>query len=61
MVERQLQQLRNYVEERAEKTDSSISRQMGNMDEKIEAITSMLETLTNPKAPEENEDDIGEN
>ena len=60
-VERQLQQLRSYVEERAEKTDTNISRQMGNMDEKMEAITSMLETLINPKAPEADEEDIGEN
>ena len=61
VVERQLQQLRSYVEERAEKTDTNISRQMGNMDEKMEAITSMLETLINPKVPEADEEDIGEN
>lgn len=43
IVERQIQQLRGYVEERADKSDNTILRQIGVLDEKIEAITALLE------------------
>jgi hypothetical protein len=55
VVERQIQQLRSYVEERAEKTDTAIVRLIGNLDEKIDALTAIVEYEKNPKAEEEEE------
>ncbi len=42
VVERQIQQLHSYVEERAEKTDTAIVRLIGNLDEKIDAFTAIV-------------------
>ena len=53
VIERQIQQLRNYVEERAEESDSTILRQMAILDEKIEAIAAHLD----PEAKEDEDDD----
>ena len=51
VVERQIHQLRNYVEERAEETDSNIVRQSAMLAEMIEGIAAHL----NPGAKKEEE------
>ena len=53
LVERQIAQLRTYVEDRAEQSDNTILRQMANVVEMLETIDAKLDA----KDKTEEEDD----
>jgi len=56
IVERQLTQLRSYVEERAQQSDNTITRQINALDEKINEVHAIVEAKDQP---DENEDSDG--
>lgn len=57
IVERQIQQLRGYVEDRSDQSDNTLLRQMGALDEKMNEIRAMLEAKEKPE--EDSDDEYG--
>ena len=55
LVERQISQLRGYVEDRSDQSDNTLLRQMGALDEKMNEIRAMLEAKEKPEDDDEEE------
>ena len=59
IVERQISQLREYVEDRQELSDTTMLRQMASLDEQLKELKSNLEEQNN-KEKNEGEEDSGD-
>jgi len=57
VIERQVSQLRDYVEDRQEQSDNMMLRQMGVLDEQLKEIKATLNAQANPEKQEEEDGD----